>query len=314
MKNTKKQKSFYEQLWPALYGMAGLIILIWGAYTTLTYLQTDTVIGKIQNVQIRENTDNTLSTQIDISYEHGQKKYQEAIKKTFDTGNRLDAESFANKYGVNGEITLHVYKNNPEKFTDIALPREGWGPIMVILGLIITYAGFGTLFNIQNTFANKTIFYIIHGIKLVLGLLFVGYGVYWIYTGIISNRFVPIEATITGSTVEVQQRWQLTRYFTDEYFTKVMYEYEVEGKKYEGTNTGFYNFSSSRMIAGDEAARYPVGNTITVYYDPMKAERSIFDLQKDFLSYSVITGLGIFLLWLFYKRISAKDPENQPYF
>lgn len=87
---------------------------------------------------------------------------------------------------------------------------------------------------------------------------------------------------------------------------KVVYEYEVEGKKYTSTQLALVQTDTAdEALAREKANQYFVGQLVTVYYNPKKPEFATLDIcagRVDVVVYlafiigSVATIAG--LVWL----------------
>jgi hypothetical protein len=84
------------------------------------------------------------------------------------------------------------------------------------------------------------------------------------------QRYVEADAVVTSSRA-------LQMGVRKEHKAVVTWEYEVEGRKYEGDNREFAPEISKRSAQAD-AAEYEAGQHITVYYDPEDHDDSV--LQK----------------------------------
>ena len=92
------------------------------------------------------------------------------------------------------------------------------------------------------------------------------------------------QGTIVLSTVKVST----TRHEDDDeiweeisYFPKVQYEYSVMGKTYTGGRIAFGASKgfSSRAAAEKVLERYPVGETVTVYYNPNNPADAVLERE-----------------------------------
>jgi hypothetical protein len=74
-------------------------------------------------------------------------------------------------------------------------------------------------------------------------------------------------------------------------FAEVRYEYRVDGKRYTGDRVSLGEDLGNFQVA-ETLARYPVGATVTVYYDPAKPTQAV--LERD-APPGVFRTLGIFI-------------------
>ncbi len=106
-------------------------------------------------------------------------------------------------------------------------------------------------------------------ISIVLGL---GSGTYLLWTLIrqhASNRWSTTTGEILESNLEED---------SDGWGPHVRYLYAVEGKRY--ANDRLYVYLSNRSTEQDakrHLSPYPVGKTVTIYYNPAKPEEAVLD-------------------------------------
>ncbi len=80
----------------------------------------------------------------------------------------------------------------------------------------------------------------------------------------------------------------------------VRYVYSVGGQSYEGSQSDLALTTSRPDWAQAVVARYPVGSTVTVYYDPRAPQRALIDLaiRPHHVFSALFASLGIpVLLW-----------------
>lgn len=76
------------------------------------------------------------------------------------------------------------------------------------------------------------------------------------------------------------------------YSPSVEYSYLVNGQTYKSGSISQFGFSSSlSYIAEQEAAKYPVGNTVSVYYNPSNPYQSYLERSSG-----IVSGGLIFLI------------------
>ena len=90
------------------------------------------------------------------------------------------------------------------------------------------------------------------------------------------------------------------------YAPDVAYRYAVAGTEYQGTQlrlSSFTSETSNRAAVAAQVARYPLGQSVTVYYDPARPARSALELPAQAPAWPLVLGAGLLLpfallLWL----------------
>ena len=131
-------------------------------------------------------------------------------------------------------------------------------------------------------------------------LIFFGVGVglsYWGWTILQDARasasWPSVQGQVTSSVVDRSTDSEGGTSYSPE----VDYEYTVNDQRFSADRIKFgENSYSSRRQAEDVVARYPVGQTVAVYYDPVEPETAVLEPGVSSGSYIVI-GIGaIFVL------------------
>lgn len=110
----------------------------------------------------------------------------------------------------------------------------------------------------------------------------------------ITNRWLPAQGIVLSSEVKeyrssgTQGATQIT------YAPLVRYQYTCNGHTYPGIRIALSAGNHSRLKAEQIAARYPVGQTITAYYDPLHPEEAV--LEKDYSHTHTLKMAGLILL------------------
>ncbi|MDO4245984.1 MAG: DUF3592 domain-containing protein [Deinococcus sp.] len=92
----------------------------------------------------------------------------------------------------------------------------------------------------------------------------------------------------------------------DRYAPDVAYRYAVAGTEYQGTQlqlTLFQSETSDRAAVAARVARYPLGESVTVHYDPARPARSALEIPAQAPVWPLLLGAGMLLpfallLWL----------------
>lgn len=119
----------------------------------------------------------------------------------------------------------------------------------------------------------------------------------WLMT---SGRIVSSEAV----KLHAVTRWlNPRRYFKG----RTVYEYVVDGVRYQSDRIGFDDmvFSTSRLIAEDDADRFSPGSRVDVYYDPDAPSSAVLDLGNPWLSWWWLGAAAIAFLLLFGMALAS---------
>lgn len=79
------------------------------------------------------------------------------------------------------------------------------------------------------------------------------------------------------------------------YSAKVEYTFEVDGQELKGTRISYRLQSSGQSGASECVARYPVGASVTVHYDPADPSQAVLETGWDAWNAFPI-GIGLFAL------------------
>jgi hypothetical protein len=115
---------------------------------------------------------------------------------------------------------------------------------------------------------------------LLFGLLLVAVGITIVSPGLVdirdgwaSRSWPTVPGLVTGSTVRADDSDDLP-----EYRVSVTYEYSVDGRQYVGRHIGILDeVYSDSQPARDEAAQYPVGASVDVYYSPEDPSSAVLE-------------------------------------
>lgn len=131
-------------------------------------------------------------------------------------------------------------------------------------------------------------------------LLFIGLGVFLIYRtqqgkkkAQLSQSWPATQGQITDSHVSRSVDTDSEGATSTMYSARVEYSYQVGGQVYSGHNIGFgftpsYSNQSKAQVT---AARYSVGSTVTVYYDPSNPSEAVLERQASGSNASMILGI-----------------------
>jgi hypothetical protein len=94
----------------------------------------------------------------------------------------------------------------------------------------------------------------------------------------------------------------------------VRYRYELSGQTYESDNLKFGSSQiggRQRVSPANAAARYPIGATIPVSYDPANPANAVSDTSISFYTYSsFLIGTLLLVGGAFYLRAQRNMPDR----
>jgi hypothetical protein len=107
-----------------------------------------------------------------------------------------------------------------------------------------------------------------------------------------SASWPSVQGQVTSSEVE-----RSTSEGDTSYLPQVDYAYTVNDVSYRGDRITFgQNSYGSRRGAEEVVARYPVGQTVAVYYDPVEPDSAVLEPGVSSGSYIVISIGAVFVL------------------
>jgi len=107
----------------------------------------------------------------------------------------------------------------------------------------------------------------------------------------ITNTWQPAPGTILSSEV-VQHRPVNPESKEENMFTPmVRYTYSWSGTSFTGYRLTFYQKEYSQSKARQIVSRYPSGNNVTVYFDPLHPDEAVLERNTRSFSLFIITGL-----------------------
>lgn len=134
-------------------------------------------------------------------------------------------------------------------------------------------------------------------VVVFVGIFFIaGLGLSWwgwvvLQNARVSESWPMTDGEITYSQIQISTDDDGTSYHAD-----VRFVYVAEDRRYEADTVSFGQYGSSdRNHAAGIVARYPVGQRVTVYYDPAKPETAVLEPGVTLGSY-LILGLGMIFL------------------
>ncbi len=149
---------------------------------------------------------------------------------------------------------------------------------------------------------------------IVLGIIFalVGGAIFFIFAlpplqyASSSKSWPTVQGEITRSDIDVWNREGKTHYQPD-----IAYTYYVDGKKYSSSkiNAGEPPMDNNANTAKQIQAKYPVGEKVTVWYDPGLPASSALEpgiKAVDILLASIAAIFFLVGIFSFYKGLKAK--------
>jgi uncharacterized membrane protein len=200
-------------------------------------------------------------------------------------------------YPVGAEVPVFYDPENPaecvlERKPPVSLGCLWTGAAIVLLVYGVVAASFWNITSISEAFDAK--FQQVHHplVVVIAGLL----GLFCLASGI-WNRLHPRKAfpwlrtpgVIVSSTVEacresVDSSNSSLRTF---YKAVIEFRYSVEGQEYHNTvgaeNSMTVSISGSQTFATEEAAKYPAGMAVEVFYDPQNPTRSALKIDTEMM-------------------------------
>lgn len=130
---------------------------------------------------------------------------------------------------------------------------------------------------------------------LVVGGLIACASIYAIWFALQSKDFLPIDAVVESSEIEVLQGLPGTMGSSTSH--KVVFSYVVDGKDYKESP---HVYGHTRWTAERQATDYPVGSKHKIFYNPFKPEQIILEknLSVPGMAVLFLIGLGLVAIGL----------------
>jgi len=148
----------------------------------------------------------------------------------------------------------------------------------------------------------QNIVWLVAFVFLLLGVIGTVNWLYWLMKGRQSRNWPTVPGTIVKSQLVTKTDVNATAIrdllTTTVYGAKIRYSYMVEGRSLEGGRVGL---TGSRWARTDDDARnrmakYPVGQKVTVHYQPNKPENAVLETA---VKGQITTGLLASAFWCF---------------
>ncbi len=152
---------------------------------------------------------------------------------------------------------------------------------------------------------------------LLVALVLMGLGVrgaYWVVIddtrGFASRTWPSVSATILAGTLE-ESYGRGGR----EWAPNLTYSFSVDGKRYSGHYITFPPRRGSRASAEATLERYPVGQTVTAYYNPNDPAQACLEPGPDWWFLFIIPVVTVLLLagsvWLGIMALRGMTPNKR---
>ncbi len=121
-----------------------------------------------------------------------------------------------------------------------------------------------------------------------------------------SENWVPVTAQIVSGNISARRGSKSTSYVLD-----IKYSYKVLGQSYENNQFSFGSEGTgydTRKKAEGILAKYPIGNQVTIYYDPNNPQQAVLERKYDSTGaiLAVIVGiLGIGMIIYSFLQLLA---------
>lgn len=123
-------------------------------------------------------------------------------------------------------------------------------------------------------------------VSLILGIAFLVMGTFFVLEGKRSESWPSVQGVIVKSMVK-QKTKEMDRPMSTNtrreisgtsYYPAIEYTYSVAGTQYEGTRIGLMSRGYAlRRSANVAVAKYPVGKSVTVFYDASIPSQSVLE-------------------------------------
>jgi flagellar basal body-associated protein FliL len=152
-------------------------------------------------------------------------------------------------------------------------------------------------------------------VLIIAGIALTWIGCYFIYKGYESRSWPQYQGKITASYVEKQRKRSSDTGSTsyDIYVARVKYSYRANGRSYTNDEIGFggNEYTSKKKFKTEQYLnQFPVGKSVTVYYNPKKNKQSVLRQGVTGGSLLILVGGIIFLLagaGMFYSFIIKRE-------
>ncbi len=112
----------------------------------------------------------------------------------------------------------------------------------------------------------------------------------------VTSRWLPAQGIVLSSEVKEYRSSGTEGTIQTAFAPLVRYQYTCNGHTYPGIRITISAGNFSRLKAEQIAARYPVGHTITAFYDPLHPEEAVLEKETSHTQTLKIAGLILLAL------------------
>ena len=161
---------------------------------------------------------------------------------------------------------------------------------------------------------------VVFGLLLLLGIWLVWTGVVGVMLAVASNDWPSVEGVVKSSKVVMSTHRDIDNYEYEGFSPVVRYRYEVDRLFYESERLTVVGNVGGKKSSERTVKQYPVGQKITVYYNPEDVSYSLVEREKKTAAYFVpfvgmffvVIGLsGVFVVVKFYGMLGECCEEKK---
>ena len=260
-----------------------LLLIVWEGWRSK---QWPAAVGKVVRsgigTEVRETSTQRPTTwvthgaQVEYEYQVGGEKLTGSTVHVGNTrsGGPRQAQRIANRYPAGSDVLVYYNPSDPKvAVLEPGLPPGLW--ILAIIGLPMFAIGLGGILSLAGLlrFDEPDLMLIIGGPAALVGGALCWVGVQNLRRGSASKHWPTTEGRILSSVVRRSSGRQGTICEPD-----IVYQYAVDGTDYAHWAVDLRGLGTTcGSVAAEVVARYPVGATVTVYYDPDHPERAVLE-------------------------------------
>ncbi len=132
---------------------------------------------------------------------------------------------------------------------------------------------------------------IVYGVFVVFGLVFVIISITSKRRAAAAQTWPTTPGEITASRVDIHTSTDNDGHTSTTYKPVVAYRYELMGLQYTGERIAFGANTFNRRKSDEIIARYPVGQSVTVHYNPDKPQDAVLETEVHGGTVSLIIGI-----------------------
>jgi hypothetical protein len=132
-------------------------------------------------------------------------------------------------------------------------------------------------------------------VLILLGLIFVGITPISIKRGKKSENWPQTEGKVISSEVETRQEVDTEGDTSTYYYPRINYEYKVSNEKFQSSKYRLLDASMTMKKAKQLVESFTPGQTVAVYYDPVKPAEAVLITGAPKFLY-IFAVIGVFLI------------------